>query len=418
MNTATADSLKSSAALRRSLYETLFLNVIRRLDRGGLHLRLPDGSSRVIGQPGVGVQAEIAVHDPDFFRRCVLYGDIGFAEAYMDGLWDTPSIERVIAWAIENTEECPAYPPRPSLGLLNLLQLVNRVGHLFRPNSLTMSRRNIAEHYDLGNAFYRLWLDPTMTYSSACFTAAEQSLESAQIAKYERLCCQLRLRAGDHVLEIGCGWGGFGEYAAKQYGCRITGVTISAEQHAFATARMKSAGLADRVQIRLEDYRNLSGTFDKIVSIEMMEALGDRYLPVFFQQIHRLLKPAGIVALQYITVPDCRHARLRQGVDFIQKHIFPGSLLLSVGRVNEAANHTGDLFLHDLKDLGSSYARTLREWWKTFNAREDAVRALGFDTRFIRKWNYYLQYCEAAFATRNISVVQATYTRPNNPNLQ
>ncbi len=417
MNTATAAPPKSSAALRRPLYEKLFLSVIARLDRGCLNLRLPDGTTRLIGQNGQGVQAEIVVHDADFFRRCVLYGDIGFAEAYMDGLWDTPSIERVISWAIENTEECPAYPPRPSLGLLNLLQLVNRLGHLFRPNSLSMSRRNIAEHYDLGNAFYRLWLDPSMTYSSALFTTAEQSLESAQAAKYERLCRQLRLQPGDHVLEIGCGWGGFAEHAAKQYGCRVTGVTISAEQHAFATARMKSAGLSDRVEIRLEDYRRLAGTFDKIVSIEMMEALGDRYLPVFFEQIHRLLTPCGLVALQYITVPDCRHARLRQGVDFIQKHIFPGSLLLSIGRVNEAANRTGDLFLHDLKDMGSSYARTLHEWWQTFNARQAEVRALGFDTRFIRKWNYYLQYCEAAFATRNISVVQATYTRPNNPNL-
>lgn len=417
MSTAAADSLKSSAASRRSLYETLFLNIISRLDRGCLELCLPDGSVRRVGQPGRGVQANITVRDADFFRQCVLYGDIGFAEAYMDQLWETNSIERVIAWAIENTEECPAHPPRPSMGLLNLLQLVNRIGHIFRPNSLTMSRRNIAEHYDLGNAFYRLWLDSTMTYSSACFTAPDQSLENAQTAKYERLCRQLRLQAGDHVLEIGCGWGGFSEYAARYYGCRITAVTISTEQHNFATERMKKSGLSDRVEIRLEDYRKLTGAFDKIVSIEMMEALGDRYLPIFFQQIHRLLKPAGIVALQYITVPDCRHAKLRRGVDFIQKHIFPGSLLLSVGRVNEAANRTGDLFLHDLKDMGSSYARTLNEWWKTFNVREADVRALGFDTRFIRKWNYYLQYCEAAFATRNISVVQATYTRPNNPNL-
>jgi cyclopropane-fatty-acyl-phospholipid synthase len=225
----------------------------------------------------------------------------------------------------------------------------------------------------------------------------------------------LRLQPSDRVLEIGCGWGGFSEHAAKHYGCHITAVTISEAQHAFATERMRRAGLADRVEIRLEDYRSLAGSYDKIVSIEMMEALGDSRLPTFCAQLHRLLKPRGLAALQFITVPDSRHAELRRGIDFIQKHIFPGSLLLSVGRVNEAFNRTGDLFLHDLKDFGSSYARTLRCWWENFNARSAEVQALGFDKRFLRKWNYYLQYCEAAFTRRNVSVVQALYTRPNNP---
>jgi cyclopropane-fatty-acyl-phospholipid synthase len=219
------------------------------------------------------------------------------------------------------------------------------------------------------------------------------------------------------VLEIGTGWGGFACHAVKHYGCRVTTVTISQRQLEFARERFVREGVADRVEIRLEDYRHLGGHFDKIVSIEMMEALGDRYLATYCAKLHELLKPGGLVGLQYITVPDSRHAELRRGIDWIQKHIFPGSLLLSVGRVNEAMNRTGDLFLHDLQDIGASYARTLNTWWRNFNARLDDVRALGFDTRFIRKWNYYLQYCEAAFASRNISVVQAIYTRPNNRHL-
>jgi len=206
-------------------------------------------------------------------------------------------------------------------------------------------------------------------------------------------------------------------HAAKHHGARVTSVTISEAQFRFARDRVEREGLADRVEIRMQDYRNIRGSYDKIVSIEMMEALGDRYLRTFCAKLQELLSPNGLAALQYITVPDCRHSELRKGIDFIQKHIFPGSLLLSVGRVNEAFLHTGDLFLHDLEDLGASYARTLHIWWKRFNAQANAVRALGFDERFIRKWNYYLQYCEAAFASRNISVVQAVYTRPNNRTL-
>jgi len=412
-----APIVSTSVALPKSpesFYQRTLLRGLGKFQRGSLSLRLPDGTEQVFGELDSGQPATIEVRDPDFFRRCILFGDIGLAEAYIDGLWDTDSIERVIAWAITNVEEQPGHQRRHGGFSFNFLQALNRIRHLLRPNSLSMSKRNIAEHYDLGNDFYSLWLDPTMTYSSALFTTPDQTLESAQREKYDRLCRQLRLSDGDHLLEIGCGWGGMAEHAAKHYGCRITSITISEEQHRFATERIARSGLSELVEIRLEDYRKTQGRFDKIVSIEMMEALGDRYLPVFCAQLHRLLKPEGIVALQYITVPDTRHEKLRRGVDFIQKHIFPGSLLLSVGRVNEAFNSTSDLFLHDLKDMGSSYATTLHQWWLDFNDHADEARALGFDTPFIRKWNYYLQYCEAAFATRNISVVQAVYTRPNN----
>lgn len=400
------------------LYQRLVLAAFAKMDAGSLRLELPDGSVAQFGTPGADVSATIRVIDAAFFQRCVLFGDVGFGESFVDGDWETDSIERVISWAIQNVENSPSMSGSKVRNVaLNLLRFSNRLQHLLRPNDERTARRNIAEHYDLGNDFYRLWLDPTMTYSSAYFTSAAESLEAAQNAKYDALCRKLQLRASDHLLEIGSGWGGLACHAVKHYGCRVTTVTISQEQFNFARERFEREGIADRVEIRLQDYRAIEGQFDKIVSIEMMEALGDRYLPTYCAKLHELLKPDGLVGLQYITVPDSRHAELRSGVDFIQKHIFPGSLLLSVGRVNETLNRTGDLFLHHLEDLGSSYARTLNLWWRNFNARRDEVRALGFDARFIRKWNYYLQYCEAAFATRNISVVQAIYTRPNNRHL-
>lgn len=229
---------------------------------------------------------------------------------------------------------------------------------------------------------------------------------------------KLRLQPTDHVLEIGCGWGGFSSHAARVHGCRVTAVTISEEQHRYATERMAREGLSDRVEIRLQDYRHITGTYDKIASIEMLEAVGDAYLETYFAKCAELLKPEGLLAVQMITVPDCNHAQLRKGVDWIQKHIFPGSLLLSVGRVNKALNQTSTLFMHELEDLGAGYARTLALWHDRFQARLKEILALGFDERFIRKWTYYLKYCEAAFDQRNISVVQACYTRPNNPTLR
>lgn len=408
-----------AAAAPPGLYQRLVVAALGEMTAGCLHLGLPSGESKMIGTPGANVSAVIRVRDTAFFRKCVLFGDVGFGESYVDGDWDTDSIERVIAWAVLNVENSPAMSGSKARHFaLNLLTWYNRALHLLRPNSLETSRRNIAEHYDLGNDFYRLWLDSTMTYSSACFTEPGQSLESAQTAKYDALCRKLQLKPSDHVLEIGTGWGGFACHAAARYGCRVTTLTISEAQCRFARERVVREGLADRVDVQLRDYRLIEGRFDKVVSIEMMEALGDRYLGAYCAKIHEVLKPNGLVALQYITVPDSRHAELRRGVDWIQKHIFPGSLLLSVGRVNEAFNSTGDLFLHDLEDLGANYAKTLHAWWERFNKSLADVRALGFDARFIRKWNYYLQYCEAAFATRNISVVQVCYTRPNNPTLR
>jgi len=407
--------LTRTATVSRGIYESLILRGLERMNRGYMEIELPDGTRRTLGDPGESLHAAVRIVDPRVYKRCMLFGDVGFGESYVEGDWETPDIERVIAWFLLNTDNSPAQPGSDARSaFINLLRGWNRLQHLVRPNSLRTSRRNISEHYDLGNDFYRLWLDPTMTYSSALFTAPNQTLEQGQIAKYDALCRELQLSSQDHVLEIGCGWGGFAEYAASYYGCRITGVTISQAQYEFACERIRLAGLTDRVEIRLRDYRRIEGRFDKIVSIEMMEALGDRYIETFTAKLHSLLAPDGIAGLQYITVPDCRHEELKCGVDWIQRYIFPGSLLLSVGRVNQALNRTGDLFLHALSDMGPSYARTLRLWREAFNLQIEKVRALGFDSRFIRKWNYYLSYCEAAFAMRNISVVQAIYTRPNN----
>ena len=407
-----------SAPLPPAFYRRAVLQALEQMTLGCLHLELPDGTRRIIGQPDAALQARVRVRNWGFFKRCMLFGDVGFGEAYVDGDWDTDDITRVISWFILNVENSPNMAgARGKKFLINLLGQYNRVLHRLRPNSLGTSRRNIQEHYDLGNDLYRLFLDPTMTYSSALFTTPEQTLEQAQINKYDRLCQKLRLKPDEHVLEIGSGWGGFSMHAAKKYGCRITTVTISEQQFRYAQQLFQREGLADRVAIKLIDYRRLTGRFDKIASIEMLEAVGDAYLETYFAKCHELLKKDGLLGVQMITCPDSRYDSLRRNVDWIQKHIFPGSLLLSVHRVNEALRRTGDLFLHDLFDMGLNYAETLKRWRVAFNEHGEQVRALGFDDRFARKWNYYLSYCEAAFALRNISVVQAVYTRPNNATL-
>jgi cyclopropane-fatty-acyl-phospholipid synthase len=402
------------------LAERLVLRSLSAFHDGCLRLVYPDGEIRMLGRKDPEPRAEIRLRRPvSFFRRCALYGNVGFGEAYVDGDWDTHDIKAVVGWFIANIARTPSLRGSSQrLPFTNLLRIANRARHWLRANTLRTSRRNIAEHYDLGNDFYSLWLDETMTYSAARFTSEAQCLEDAQREKYEALCRRLRLKPSDHVLEIGCGWGGFSEHAAKHHGCRVTAVTLSREQFDYATARIARAGLTGQVEIRRRDYRRLSGQFDKIASIEMLEAVGDRYLETFFAKCQELLKPDGLLATQFITVPDSRYDGLRKGVDWIQKHIFPGSLLLSMGRVGTAMSRTGEWCLHELEDLGSGYARTLRIWWERFNSRLADVRAIGFDDRFIRKWNYYLQYCEAAFEGRHISVVQTCWTRPGNTTLQ
>ncbi|MGN6396533.1 MAG: class I SAM-dependent methyltransferase [Mucilaginibacter sp.] len=402
---------------KSNFYQDLVLRFLGKMQNGLLFLTLPDGRQVSIGNGEGHITASIVVNSDEFYKRIILFGDIGFGEAYVDGLWDTDNITNVIKWVLLNVDNAPGVSGSKVQTLsLNLLKLFNKLSHLKRANTVEGSRKNISEHYDLNNDFFASFLDPTMTYSAAYFYRDGLSLQEAQLAKYERLCRQLHLRPADHVLEIGCGWGGNAIYMAKTYGCKVTSLTISEEQHKFALGRIEAEGLSHKVTILLKDYREMNGTFDKIVSVEMLEAVGAKYLDAYFKKCHQLLTKDGILALQVITSPDSRFESLRKGVDWIQKHIFPGSLLPSVAAINGAVNRTGDLTMLDLKDIGLDYAKTLKLWYDSFNANLTKVKSLGFDDTFIRKWNYYLCYCEAAFAMRNINVMQLVYARPNNIN--
>ena len=415
--TSSPDLAGLAAPARPSFARRVVLDALSGLRRGRLQLELPGGGVREIGED-ISAPAVIRVRREAFFSKCLWSGDIGFAEAYVDGDWDTPDLTAVIAHFVRNVDDAPTLSGsrRAATARLNLMRMANRVRHLLRPNTRSIARRNISEHYDLSNDFFSLWLDPSMMYSSARWPAdaAHLSLEEAQREKNETLCRHLRLRPSDHVLEIGTGWGGWSLHAARNHGCRVTTVTISRQQHDLAVRRVAEAGLTGRVDVRLQDFRDITGRFDKLVSIEMLEAVGHRNQEAFAEMVARVLPAEGIAALQFITCPDSRYEEFRRGVDFIQKHIFPGSLLLSVNRMNDLLARAGGLVLHRLEDFGTDYARTLRLWRESFHARLDAVQALGFDERFVRKWTYYLCYCEAAFALRNISVVHTVHTRPNN----
>jgi cyclopropane-fatty-acyl-phospholipid synthase len=407
------------AAQAGGLMRKIVLRELARLGKGRLRLRLPEGAWLTLGDAAAaGPGALIEIKDEHAFRRIVLSADIGLTEGYIAGEWDSPDLAAVIGFFLENIEDTPNVSGSSRKALaLGVLRLADRIGHLLRPNTRTTARRNIAEHYDLSNDFFRLFLDPSMMYSSARWNGGAVTLEEAQREKNEALCRHLRLGPADHLIEIGTGWGGFAMHAVSTRGCRVTSLTISAAQRDLAVERIRAAGLSDRIEVRLEDFRDHRGSYDKCVSIEMMEALGHRYLPAFCESVGRLLKPRGLAAFQYITCPDARYEQFRKGVDFIQKHIFPGSLLLSVNRVNQLMTEKGGFQLHALDDFGLDYARTLDAWAQAFEANLSRVRALGFNEHFIRKWRLYLRYCEAAFTHRNIGVVQALYTRPNNPAL-
>ena len=399
---------------KRSFYEKIILNLLSKMNLGTLNITMPTGEIVRLGN-GNEVIANVEVKSNAFFKRCVLFGDIGFGEAYVDGYWETDDITKVIKWFIVNIENAPtASGSNVQNFALNILKIFNKIYHFKRANSVDGSRKNISEHYDLNNDFFALFLDPSMTYSSAYFKEEGMDLQQAQIEKYNRLCGQLKLKPTDHVLEIGSGWGGNAIHMAKNFGCNVTTATISEEQFKLAKERVEKENLSDKVRIVLQDYRLLEGKFDKIVSIEMLEAVGHKFLDVYFKKCSDLLKKDGILAIQVITCPDSRYESLKNSVDWIQKHIFPGSLLPSVAAINKAINSTSDLTMVDLKEMGLDYAKTLNIWREQFNAHLTEVKKIGFDERLIRKWNYYLSYCEAAFEMRNINVMQIVYARPNN----
>jgi cyclopropane-fatty-acyl-phospholipid synthase len=404
-------------ATQSSLSRKLVFNQLKDMTLGKANITLPEGETFAIGN-GDGVICNIHIKSDDFFKKVIFGGDIGFGESYVDGDWETDSITNVIKWAITNVENTPTMSgSSKKWSPVKLLGLLDRVFHISRRNNKENSVKNIAYHYDLSNEFYKLWLDPTMTYSCGIFKDENTTLEQSQYNKYQSLADQLQINEDDHVLEIGSGWGGFCTFIAEKYGCKVTTVTISQEQYKYAKELIEKKNLGHLIDLRFEDYRNIEGRFTKIASIEMLEAVGHEYLPEYFKKCQDLLTKNGLLGFQVIMSPDARYDEFRKGVDWIQKHIFPGSLLPSVSAINNAINKTGDMHLVRFKEMGLHYAKTLSEWWKRFEDQKEEVTKLGLDEHFIRKWRYYLNYCEAAFYERNITVAQLVYSRPNNSDL-
>ncbi|GHD40468.1 cyclopropane-fatty-acyl-phospholipid synthase [Thalassobaculum fulvum] len=372
---------------------------------GRLTVVLADGRAARFEGPLEGPEATLRLRDPGAVRRFMLGGDLAFAEAYMDGAVDCPDPAALVELYVRNQDALG----RTALGGL-AQTLLRRVRHWFNANTRRGSRRNIAYHYDLGNAFYRRWLDPSMTYSAARFRDPGQSLEAAQEAKYRQLADMLDLRPGQRVLEIGCGWGGFAEVAARDYGVEVLGVTLSREQHAYAVERIAKAGLADRVTFEIRDYRDVEGSFDRIASIEMFEAVGERYWSRFFGLLRDRLAGGGRAALQVITIAEERFAGYRASPDFIQRYIFPGGMLPTRRHLHDLGAAHG-LRVAGEDRFGLDYARTLAEWRERFLAEWPAIEPLGFDDRFRRMWEYYLAYCEGGFRGGQIDVCQIAYAR-------
>jgi cyclopropane-fatty-acyl-phospholipid synthase len=379
--------------------------VLKALDRlaiGHLKLQMPDGAVRHFGDPASPRTAMLEVRNPRFFRRVLLDGDIGLAEAYMDGDCDSPDLAALVALLADN-EQALGGMAHTNFVHNTVLKLLHR----WRHNSRKGSQRNIHAHYDLGNGFYGLWLDPTMSYSSALYEGEAKSLEAAQTAKYERVLAQLGAKQGDSILEIGCGWGGFAETAARR-GMRVTGVTISQQQLEYARARLERAGLSDRVDFQFRDYRDMDGRYDHIVSIEMIEAVGERYWPDYFAALKRHVVPGGSVLVQAIVIADDFFDSYRRHPDFIQTYVFPGGMLLSPTSLREQCRQAG-LKVAELYSFGRDYARTLETWLGRFDRVADQVAKMGFDDRFRRMWRYYLAYCAAGFSTGRTDVLQAHF---------
>jgi len=379
---------------------------LSRLKKGRLDMVLPDGRTLRFSGAQPGPQAEIFVHDLKFARPVLDRGDIGFAESFMDQKFDTPDLATLLEYFTANFEAAGRLAAGGAIA-----RFLNRLRHALRANTKKGSKRNILAHYDLGNDFYAQWLDPTMTYSSALFTAPDQTLQDAQLAKYRSIARNLQLKPGDRVLEIGSGWGGFAEVAAKEYGAHVTSITISDAQHDYAVKRIAAAGLSDQVEIVLRDYRDVQGQFDAVASIEMFEAVGEEYWPSYFGKIAEVLKPGGRAALQIITIEDHEFENYKKRADFIQHFIFPGGMLPSIRRLREETQSAGLGFEIDAM-FGKSYARTLNEWAIRFEKAWDQIRGGKFDEGFRRLWLYYLAYCEAGFRTGRIDVGQFVLTKP------
>ncbi|NWA23345.1 class I SAM-dependent methyltransferase [Pseudomonas gingeri] len=400
-NRFSANSL-SSAVLRRG--------VLRQLSqlRHGQLLMVEDGERQVFGQPDASRQGEIHIHDPAVWGMVAGNGSIGAGEAFIHGYWSSPDLTAVVRVFVSNLDVLDAMES----GLARLGRPFIQGLHWLNRNTRKGSRKNIEAHYDLGNELFEQFLDPTMMYSAAQFLRADDSLEQAQLNKLERICQKLALQPSDHLLEIGTGWGSMAIYAAQHYGCKVTTTTLSREQFAYTRQRIDSLGLQEQVTLLLEDYRDLTGQYDKLVSIEMIEAVGHQFLPSYFKQCAHLLKSNGLMLLQAITIREQRYEQAKNQVDFIQRYIFPGGALPSVQKMLEVVSRETDMNLLHMEDFGLHYARTLRLWHENFRRAHGRLGELGYDDYFLRLWEFYLCYCEGGFLERTIGTAQLLLARP------
>ena len=387
-------------------YFSRVFDLVGKLNSGRVDFVLPDGRRFRAEGKCPGPVAEITINNPEVFARLIREGDLGFSDAYLDEWWTTPDLQTFMDFIHADNDDM--YDGFSGIAIVRAWE---KVRFWFQSNSKRQALKNISHHYDLGNDFYSLWLDDTMTYSSALFNTGQESLENAQIAKYASMIDQMGVKPGDHVLEIGCGWGGFAEYAAKERGLKVTGLTISKEQLLYAKERMKNKGLEDKVDLKLQDYRDEKGVYDGVASIEMFEAVGEKYWPIYFETIKHCLKPGRQATLQIITVHDARWDVYRKSVDFIQKYIFPGGMLPSPTVLRQEVTKAGLRVQHSI-EFGKSYSQTLRRWFDVFNDQWDTINDMGFDDRFRRMWNFYLTSCAATFESGNCDVTQITLQKP------
>ncbi len=387
-------------SIRHRAIRTLVNRFAANLEHGTLRIDLPDGGQVETRGTHSGPDAQVSVYRSRAARRALFGGSVGLADAYIDGDWDSNDLTSVIELCAQNFDDFEG-----TFAPISMARILDRLRHRRRANTRPGSRRNITDHYDLGNAFYAQWLDPSMTYSAARFISDDDNLTAAQTNKFDSLATMLKLEEGEHVLEIGCGWGAFAIHIASRYNCRVTALTVSPAQAEWARQKVDEAKLSDRIEIRLQDYRDVDGQFDKIASIEMFEAVGEEYWPVFFETVSRRLRTGGLAALQVITIDNTLYETYRRNPDFIQMRIFPGGMLPSLEVFSHTAAKNG-LQLDKAKMFGGDYAETLRRWRIAFEAAWPNIAPMGFDERFRRLWRYYLCYCEAGFRAETISVGQ------------
>lgn len=408
MNTESALMTMPQASTTDKWARRAVLRLLKELQDGYVTLREKGEIIGHFGSEQSDIKAEINVLKPSFYRRLLFGGSIASGETYIDQSWETPDLTQVIQLFARNLPALDAFEARFSW----LLMPWQKFQHWRRRNSKQQAKENISAHYDLGNDLYEAFLDPAMQYSSAVYPDPEANLAAAQQHKLKRLCDSLELNAQDHLLEIGTGWGGLALFAAKNYGCKVTTTTISTEQYRHAKAQVEAAGLSDKVTVLKQDYRDLEGQYDKLVSVEMIEAVGRQFMATYFKTCSRLLKPSGKFALQAITIADQRMKSYAHSVDFIQQHVFPGGFLPSLTMITEMFTKHTDMVVRHVDDIGFDYARTLRDWREKFNAAHPQLKEHGYDERFGRLWNFYLSYCEGGFLERSVSAVQLVATKP------